>query len=222
MRITASNETILVVIRFRIRGSLRFLSHAETLKVFQRACARAGIKIRHTQGYNPRPRLSLPLPRSVGVESDDDLLCIKAETSAQRSDMERFKTRLSARLPDGCELLTITVAEAKTSFQPCAATYVFGMQPQCVDERLRSRIKRLLGTDSLSIERRIDARGNIRNVDVRPFLKSIEFDDKNIVVECKISSAGSIRVEEILRLLELDVEHLAGPIRRTNVQWQSN
>jgi len=96
------------------------------------------------------------------------------------------------------------------------------MQPQCVDERLRSRIKRLLGTDSLSIERRIDARGNIRNVDVRPFLKSIEFDDKNIVVECKISSAGSIRVEEILRLLELDVEHLAGPIRRTNVQWQSN
>ncbi|MHC4488481.1 MAG: hypothetical protein ACYS9C_02770, partial [Planctomycetota bacterium] len=56
-------------------------------------------------------------------------------------------------------------------------------------------------------------------VDVRGFLESIELDERGIVVECKISSAGSIRVEEILKLLELDVENLAAPIRRTNVQF---
>ena len=58
-------------------------------------------------------------------------------------------------------------------------------------------------------------------MDVRPFLKSIEFgSNSGIVVECKIGSAGTIRVEEILKLLELDVEKLAMPIRRTSVQWQ--
>jgi len=51
-------------------------------------------------------------------------------------------------------------------------------------------------------------------------LKSIVLKDRCIVVECKISSAGSIRVEEILNLLELDVENLAAPIRRTSVRWQ--
>ena len=53
-----------------------------------------------------------------------------------------------------------------------------------------------------------------------PFLKSIKLDNRNIAVECKISSAGSIRVDEILKLLELDVEKLEAPVRRTNVQWQ--
>ncbi|MBW7991664.1 MAG: DUF2344 domain-containing protein, partial [Planctomycetes bacterium] len=65
--IAVSNETIMLVIKFRIGGPLRFISHAQTLSVFQRACVRAGIEIRYSQGFNPRPRLSLPLPRPVGV-----------------------------------------------------------------------------------------------------------------------------------------------------------
>jgi hypothetical protein len=44
-------------------------------------------------------------------------------------------------------------------------------------------------------------------------------DDRGIIVECNISMDGSIRIEEILRLLELDEDKVALPIRRTNVQW---
>jgi len=221
-QIAASDGIILVVIKFSIGGNLRFLSHAETLKLFQRACARAGIKIRYSQGFNPRPKLSLPLPRSVGVEADDDLLCIKVESPAPWSETKQFKARLSGQLPDGCELLEVRAVEAKTSFQPLAATYILAVRPEHVNKELKNRIKRLLASESLNIQRRINARANTRNVDVRPFLKSIEFDDRNILVECKISLAGSIRVEEILTLLELDVEKLAVPVRRTSVQWQTN
>jgi hypothetical protein len=57
---------------------------------------------------------------------------------------------------------------------------------------------------------------------VRAFLKSIKIDGRDIIVECNISQAGSIRIEEILKLLELDEGKLVSPIRRTNVQWQSN
>jgi hypothetical protein len=57
-------------------------------------------------------------------------------------------------------------------------------------------------------------------VDARDFLKSIKMDDRGIIVECSISTAGSIRVEEILSLLELDESKLALPIRRIDVQWQ--
>lgn len=227
-------KSVLVLIKFKIRGNLRFLSHAEVLKVFQRACVRAGIKMQYSQGFNPRPRLSLPLPRSVGVESDDELLCLRMDESASVQAHESIsdlctsiKTGLSEQLPAGCELLSVSVAKANKSIRPCRATYVLAVRPEYVNERLKAGIEHLLASDSLNVERRIHGKdprpktqdSRVKNVDVRGFLESIELDESGIIVECKISLAGSIRVEEILQLLGLDVEKLAAPIRRTNVQF---
>ena len=80
-----------------------------------------------------------------------------------------------------------------------------------------------MASESLNIERRIYPKNSKnKNVDVRPFLKSIELDDRNIVVECEITSSGSMRVDEILKLLELNVKMLAAPVRRTSVKWQKS
>lgn len=215
-----------MLIKFKVWGNLRFLSHAQTAKLFQRACIRAGIEFQYSQGFNPRPRLSLPLPRTVGVESDDDLLCLRAKRPPNEprttNHESRIKAGLSRQLPEGCELLSVTVAKANVSFHPRLATYVLAMKPEYINDKLKATIKRLLASESLNVERRIDPRGNIRNVDVRGFLKSIQLNDRIVVVECGITSAGSIRVEEILKLLKLDTEKLAAPIRRTSVQWKSN
>ncbi|MCX5637786.1 MAG: TIGR03936 family radical SAM-associated protein [Planctomycetota bacterium] len=218
-----------MLIRFGVRGNLRFLSHAETVRVFQRACVRAGIKIQYSQGFNPHPKLSLPLPRSVGVESDDDLLCLRVDKSTRAQEdkcagelCSSIKTRISQQLPDGFELLSVSATETNISPQPSMATYVLVVREEYPDEKMKARIEHLLASDTLNMQRSIIAgKSKIKNVDVRGFLKSIVLKDKCIVVECKISSAGSIRVEEILNLLELGVEKLAAPIRRTSVQWQN-
>jgi len=117
-------------------------------------------------------------------------------------------------------LVSVSVAEAKTSVQPASAAYVFRIRPEFVSEELKIVIKSLPANKTLNIERQIDENGKIRSIDVRPFLNSIELDGEDVVVECKVGSTGSIRVEEILKLLELDEEKLASPVRRTNVQWQ--
>jgi hypothetical protein len=114
------------------------------------------------------------------------------------------------------------------SFQPCSAAYVLTVRKEYLNEELKAAIKRLMASESLSLERRIISKksrienreSRIKNIDVRGFLKSIELDRNSIIVECKISSGGSIRVDEIVKLLQLDMEKLASPIRRTNVQWQ--
>jgi len=215
----------LVLIKFNVRGSARFLSHAETVRVFKRACVRAGIEMRYSQGFNPHPKLSLPLPRSVAVESDGDLLCIQVDydPDEQRAAdyQSRIKEALSMQLPRGFELISVEVTEAKSAPQPCLAEYVLKVQSKYFNDALKSRIKKLLELKELNISRFINADiSKIRNVDVRPFLKSIELDNTGIVAECRISSSGSIRVQEILELLELDVGMLAAPVRRTNIQWQ--
>jgi radical SAM-linked protein len=212
----------MVLVKFKVLGNLRFLSHAEMVRVFQRACVRGGIKVLYSEGFNPRLKLSLPLPRSVGIEVDDDLLCLQIEKST--GDLcTSVKTRLSEQLPEGFELLTVRTAKAKASIQPCLAVYLLVVREEYLNEELKSRIKRLLASENLNLQRRMGPENSkFKNVDVRPFLKSIELDDAGMAVECKISLAGSIRVDEILELLELDYGMLSAPIRRTRVQWQES
>lgn len=223
MHIAASNETMLLVIKFQLRGALRFLSHAEMLKVFQRACVRAGIRVLYSQGFNPRPKMSLPLPRPVGVESDDESLCLRLRrNTGDTNDLCSFvKAELSAQVPEGCELLSASTARTVKPFQPCSATYALAVKSEYLNDELKATIARLLASENLNVRRRTGIKqSKVKNLDVRDFLKSIKMDDQGIIVECNISSAGSIRIEEILGLLELDEDKLALPIRRTSVQWQ--
>jgi len=198
--------------------------------------------MRYSRGFNPRPKLSLPLPRTVAVESDDDLLCIRVNrdpNGPQVTEYEsRIKDRLSGQLPKDCELLSVEAAESNVSFQPTSATYILPVPPEYINEKLKVVIERLLASETLNLQRRTNTKNSkfnpapirrepklnrcgtkFKNVDVRPFLKSIEIGDKAIVVECKISSAGTVRVDEILKLLALDADKLTAPIRRTNVKW---
>jgi hypothetical protein len=175
----------------------------------------------------------MPLPKSVGIEVDDDLLCLQIEksTGAQehkctsKSDdlCSSVKTRLAEQLPDGFELVAVETAKAKASIQPCRAAYLLAVREEHLNERLKSRIKCLLASENLNLQRQMGPKNSrFKNVNVRPFLKSIELDDRSITVECKISPAGSIRVDEILEMLGLDYGMLSAPIRRTRVQWQES
>jgi hypothetical protein len=165
----------------------------------------------------------------VGVESDDELLYLRLRAQEHQSTSNAddlcslIKEKLSAQLPEGCELLSVNITRAGRPFQPSSATYLFTVKPEYYNEDLRVRIEQLLASENLKIHRQTDKKSpKVKNVDVRIFLESIKTDGRSIIVECNISSAGSIRIEEILRLLELDEGKLALPIRRTKVKWQIN
>jgi len=217
------------VFRFGVRGRLRFLSHAETMRVFCRAFARAGIALEYSSGFNPHPRLSLPLPRSVGVETEDDLLCVRirpGDTEDERGEglpsacfAKRLRERLCEQLPAGIELLSVEVAAGRAGFEPRLVTYVVEVRRQYVGENLRAAVNRLPAAESLHVLRKTDARGSLREVDVRAFIKSVRIEGERITAECVVGSAGTIRVGEILELLGLDSDKLAGPVARRKVLW---
>ena len=54
---------------FSKAGTARYISHLDLMRTFQRAFARAGISIKHTEGFHPHPFVSIPLPLSVGFSS---------------------------------------------------------------------------------------------------------------------------------------------------------
>jgi hypothetical protein len=177
--------------------------------------------------------LSLPLPRPVGVASDDEILCIRIPNSSTPKEeciSKQAHNSISAQLPQGFELISINVVEANESFQPCLATYTLTIRNEYLNDKLKTTVKSLLASKSLNVQRRIIKKksrirtreSTIKNIDVRGFLESIELSPNGIIVKCKITPTGSIRIEEILSLLELDMEKLVLPVRRTSVQWKCN
>lgn len=59
---------------FEKKGRAVWISHLDLMRLFQRAFKRAGLPLKHTQGFNPRPSVSIALPLSVGVGSSCELL----------------------------------------------------------------------------------------------------------------------------------------------------
>jgi len=228
LRIDSSETDTLVLVGFRIYGSLRFLSHIETMSVLKRACVRAGLKMRYSEGYNPRPRISVPLPRTVGIESEDDLLCVRIEKPESDFDAEDFKARLGEQMSAGCEIVSVEAVKAEKCPVPTGAVYKIALKEGIFEnergrEELRGICSDILGSERVVIERRFGQEGvRSKNIDVRGFVKDIRLKDNVFFVECNVSGEGTIRVEEILGLLQIRVEQLKGAVRRVKVQWQQN
>lgn len=86
---------------FEKTGDSVWISHLDLMRVFQRAFRRAGLSLKHSQGFTPRAIVSIALPLSVGVESQCELLdyeLLEGEATAQC---------LNEVLPDGIRVLEI-------------------------------------------------------------------------------------------------------------------
>ncbi len=88
---------------FTKTGEAVWMSHLDLMRLFQRAFKRAGLPLTHTQGYNPRPSVSIALPLSVGVESVCELLDFDLE--GESVPCEEITARLNAALLPGVRVL---------------------------------------------------------------------------------------------------------------------
>ncbi len=90
-------------ILFEKTGNAVWISHLDLMRLFQRAFKRAGLPLTHTQGFNPRPSVSIALPLSVGVESYCELLDFTLDTNDV--DLVRLPKMLNEKLIPGVRVL---------------------------------------------------------------------------------------------------------------------
>ena len=84
---------------FEKTGSAVWMSHLDLMRLFQRAFKRANLPLKHTQGFNPRPSVSIALPLSVGVDSVCELLDF--ELDGVSVPCEEITDRLNRALVSG-------------------------------------------------------------------------------------------------------------------------
>ena len=90
-------------ILFEKTGNAIYISHLDLMRLFQRAFKRAGLNLKHTQGFSPRAMVSIALPLSVGVESRCEVL--DYELVDQALSFEEIRDRLNATMPAGIRVL---------------------------------------------------------------------------------------------------------------------
>jgi radical SAM-linked protein len=210
-----------VTAKFSIGGDLRFLSHQETVSLFQRALVRSGVPLVYSEGFNPRPRLSLPFPRTVGLAAQEDMLCLAVEAEAASGfDCESFRARLASELPEGVERGPVEKAGGAKTFYPAAADYVFELKSGEQVEVLREKVAALAAQNDWLVERHQPKKGTTRMVNARDFVESAIVEDDTLVVRCRITDSGAIRVDELMTLFGIEQPMLTGAIVRRNVHWQ--
>ena len=86
---------------FEKKGNAVWISHLDLMRLFQRAFKRASLPLKHTQGYNPKPSVSIALPLSVGVESCCELLDFEldCETPSEEELAQKLNAALVEPLP---------------------------------------------------------------------------------------------------------------------------
>lgn len=212
---------IAALIVFEIRGDLCVLSHRETLTMWSRILARSGLPVCYSRGFNPRPRLSLPLPRPVGVESDEEVLLVQLEESCSAAAAEG----LGRMLPAGCAVRRIELPAMPVRRMPVRADYVFvrgeGLSEDFWLERLEDCRRQLQSAEPIVQSRQAPGK-KPKQVDLRQYVEEVSGDSEQIRLRCRITPTGTLRPEEMLAWLGIGRMELAGPPRRTHVVWTNN
>ncbi len=96
--------------RYTKRGRLRFTSHRDFQRAFERALRRAGVPMAYSAGFTPHPKVSYANAAPTGTASEAEYLEIAL---TDRRDIEELRARLDASLPDGLDI--VDVVEARTA-----------------------------------------------------------------------------------------------------------
>ncbi len=91
-----------VRILYEKKGRAIYISHLDIMRTFQRVLTRAGIAVKHTEGFNPHPYISIALPLSLGYTGECEFLDMVIMDDMSNNDIV---ARMNATMPEGIEVV---------------------------------------------------------------------------------------------------------------------
>ena len=217
-----------VRLQFTKLGKVRWTSHRDVARMWERAWRRAGLAVTYTGGFTPRPKVSFGLALPTGHESVAEYLDI--ELAAAPLDVSTLPERLSPALPVGIDVLAAAVIdEQSVSLQEEVSSCSWDVEVLGTTEsRLSELVTRALAAESLVITR--ERKGAEVSDDVRPGILSVALNGPSpcvaegyeahaggVVLSCELAThPRGLRPIEFLRALGPGLEE--GHVRRLH-QW---
>ena len=163
-------------IRYSKKGKVRFISHRDVARIWERALRRVGVSVAYSQGFSPRPKLSFGLALSTGHESEAEFLDL--ELSDEDGDWtavrgEDLAARLTTALPVGLDVVAIAPVEKGDSLQQAVTSCTWAIEVDDVDrEYMDAWVADVLSREEIVVER--ERKGKPVVEDLRPHVLALD------------------------------------------------
>ncbi len=189
-----------VRIMYRKEGRAIYISHLDIMRTFQRVLTRAEIAVKHTEGFNPHPYISIALPLSLGYTGVCEFLDLVIED--EMTD-EEIVERMNRTLPEGiCAIRAYS--EGRPVRDIAYSEFEIGLE---YDEGLPlsaiKKLKELFESDDITVLKK-SKRGEVQT-NIAPLIKSfdVKVDGERLLVRTVLASGNtSLNPEYIIRAIE--------------------
>jgi radical SAM-linked protein len=223
-----------VRIRFAKLGKIRWTSHRDTARMWERAFRRMALPLAYTQGFSPRPKVSFGLALPTGHESVAEYLDVELATGAD-VDVDQLPSTLSSNLPDGVDALAAAaLADGAPSLQEDVRTCTWRLavvgaddHPSVAASDLAPRLERILEAGEVVVTRQ--RKGAEVTDDIRPAILSLRLLDETpdgVWLECDLATQPrSLRPSELVAafgpgFVERHTRRLHQWIERDGARWE--
>jgi radical SAM-linked protein len=202
-------------IRFAKLGRVRWTSHRDVARMWERALRRARLPVAYTEGFSPRPKLSFGLALPTGCESEAEYLDVALR---EQVAVEEVTSTFSSLLPEGVDVVAAQVLpEGAGSLQEEVTSCRWEIDVPLVDpDSLAAAIARVLGAEVLPVTR--ERKGRPVTDDLRPSVLALSSAGPHgrgtgLIAELGTRPRG-VRPAELAQVMGIEL----GLARRTN-QW---
>jgi uncharacterized protein (DUF2344 family) len=178
-------------VRFAKRGKVRFTSHRDTARIWERALRRAGVPIAYSQGFSPRPRISFGLALPTGYQSDGEYLDVQIQADRCTDGgvglvgpldgtvlgVDELPRVLTDALPAGFDVHAVELLEDRVdSLQEMVTACTWRFTIRDIDEATaRAAVADLLAASTVLVER--EHKGRTVVDDLRPAVEELTVID---------------------------------------------
>ncbi len=198
-----------VRVRFAKRGRLRFTSHRDFARAFERALRRADVPMAYSSGFNPHPKISYLGATPTGVASEAEYLEIGL---VERVELARLHAALDEALPDGLDVVEVVEAAGGALADRMQASLWRIELPGVAVEDAERAVAALLGTEQALVSRLI--KEGRREIDARAPIVSLTVTSSVPRDGSGVSPAGD---HQPCAILELVVRQVAPAVRPDDV-----
>lgn len=185
-------------LRYAKRGPLRFTSHRDFARAFERALRRAGLPVAYSQGFTPHPKISYASAAPTGTASEAEYLEIALHTPVEP---DQALAALDAALPAGLDVLEAHVSAGGASLPELLTVSRWLVElPGVTYVRLEQAVAGFLAADEVMVARltkqgwrRFDARSAVITLATPPL------PDTATGVECAMMEAVVRQVAPAVR-----------------------
>jgi radical SAM-linked protein len=205
-------------LRFAKEGKIRFTSHRDVARMWERAFRRSGLPVAYSQGFVPHPLVSFGLALPTGCESDGEYLDVRLGVAPPgETPLAELPAALSALLPDGIEVqVAAFVPDTEGSLQQEVASCTWELEVLSVPgEVLAERVEKVLAAPILTVRR--ERKGRPTDDDVRPAILALSTADSHGHLQAELATRPlGVRPGDLVTALSTDA--VLGRARRTH-QW---